>query len=272
MDGQRFDDLTRVLAIGVSRRGVLRGMAGVLATALGLRTVRARAQQVKQPLCHATGDPANPYVVIEVAEPAWETHFGHGDTPYVDCCTDGDCGSGGACCNGTCIDTTVDLSNCGGCGMACTTAVSNATATCAGGVCGFACTGSLTACGETCIDTGTNLANCGGCGVTCTPPANATATCTAGQCGFVCKAGYKRTEDGLGCTLECPCGSYATLVDGSRVCIANGTLPNPRTCCASDTDCTNSNYPICATAISFLGAACPSNPSLGSCVGLTLCE
>ena len=107
MDGQRFDQLAKALAGGTSRRGALRGAAGGLAAALGLGARGARARQAKQRLCHATGDPANPYVVINVAKPAWETHVAHGDTPHVDCCVDADCPGGGTCRDGVCSPAAV---------------------------------------------------------------------------------------------------------------------------------------------------------------------
>jgi hypothetical protein len=50
-----------------------------------------------------------------------------------------------------CADTTTDLSNCGSCGDACSTAVANAHATCAGSQCGFACNAGFLACGAACI-------------------------------------------------------------------------------------------------------------------------
>ena len=36
MDGRRFDDLAKTLGAGTSRRGVMRGLAGAMAAALGL--------------------------------------------------------------------------------------------------------------------------------------------------------------------------------------------------------------------------------------------
>jgi hypothetical protein len=91
MDQDCFDDLTRTLAHGLNRRAVLRGLGGGLAAALGLARSPAAAQQTKRPLCHATGDPNHPWVVIDLPDPAWPAHLAHGDTPYVDCCTAGDC-------------------------------------------------------------------------------------------------------------------------------------------------------------------------------------
>ena len=92
--------MARMMAGGVSRRTVLRGLAAGLAGAAGLRARGAGAEQEKKPLCHATEDQANPWVVISVAEPAWPEHFGHGDRPFVDCCTDADCPVAGQTCGG----------------------------------------------------------------------------------------------------------------------------------------------------------------------------
>jgi hypothetical protein len=103
MDPTQFDGLTKALAAGVSRRRILHGLAvGAVGAVAGLPHQPALAQQTKQAICHHTGDPENPYVVIEVAEPAWATHYAHGDTPYVDCCTNADCAIGQVCTNGQC--------------------------------------------------------------------------------------------------------------------------------------------------------------------------
>ena len=105
MDARRFDDLILSVATGVNRRRLLRGMGGVLGLAIAARRSAAGAEQQKRALCHWTGDPANPWTVIDVAEPAWQTHLDHGDGPYVDCCTDGDCEQGSVCCDGQCTVT-----------------------------------------------------------------------------------------------------------------------------------------------------------------------
>lgn len=101
MEKHVFDDLSRSLASASSRRSAMKAIAGGLsAVILGGRP--ALSQPAKAPLCHATGDPANPYVVVEVAEPAWDKHLAHGDTPYIDCCLDSDCTNGQVCVSGTC--------------------------------------------------------------------------------------------------------------------------------------------------------------------------
>lgn len=104
MDGPRFDSVAMMLANGVNRRSVLRGIAAGLAGAAGLRALGAEAGQEKQAFCHATGDPASPWVVIRIAKPAWPAHLAHGDHLYVDCCADDDCGARGRCADGACVE------------------------------------------------------------------------------------------------------------------------------------------------------------------------
>ncbi|HET8522980.1 MAG TPA: hypothetical protein VFL82_07090, partial [Thermomicrobiales bacterium] len=60
MDGQRFDELTRQLARGVSRRRVLKGLAGGAAGALAALRGRAPVGAVRQASCGnvvCTGQP-----------------------------------------------------------------------------------------------------------------------------------------------------------------------------------------------------------------------
>jgi hypothetical protein len=99
VDQHVFDHFTRAVARpGSTRRGLLRGALALGATALiGGRARAALAGQEKMPLCHVTGDPANPYEVITVAGPSWDTHFAHGDKPYAGCCLDADCATGETC-------------------------------------------------------------------------------------------------------------------------------------------------------------------------------
>ena len=90
------------------------------------------------------------------------------------------CGGGTTKCGTSCVDTSKDLSNCGGCGVTCP---GGTAATCSGGSCGLACTGSFANCNgsptdgcETNIDS--DPINCGACGTTC----GACTTCTSRSC------------------------------------------------------------------------------------------
>ncbi len=74
-------------------------------------------------------------------------------------------------CGNLCVDTSMDDSNCGSCGHACSggTTCSNSTCQCSGG---------MTLCTSGCTDTNSDNANCGSCGNACT----GTSTCSNGTC------------------------------------------------------------------------------------------
>lgn len=105
MENQRFDDLTRKLANGVSRRRVLGGLAGGALAAVGLRG-GATAKPNKVDLCHLTGNGS--YRHINVSVNALDAHLRHGDRipdtcdenselDYATCecaCPPTDCGPG----------------------------------------------------------------------------------------------------------------------------------------------------------------------------------
>jgi len=75
MENQQFDALTKTMASGKSRRGLLRGAgAGVAASLLGALGLRgAEATVEKDYICHGTGSATNPYVLLYV--PIHSAHF-----------------------------------------------------------------------------------------------------------------------------------------------------------------------------------------------------
>ncbi len=79
MDGRNFDDLTRRLAAGSTRRSVVRGLAGGMAAIAGVAGfARADAKdQAKVTICHKPGTPAQK--TKEVPASAVDGHLGHGD-------------------------------------------------------------------------------------------------------------------------------------------------------------------------------------------------
>ncbi len=108
MDTNRFDGLTRTLAVTGSRRRVLAAaLAGGLFAALGGRGVGAKDEKVW--ICHKTSSTTTPVVMIEINADALEDHLAHGDVVIdndhddVVCCVhDSDCGPGLNCDNGVC--------------------------------------------------------------------------------------------------------------------------------------------------------------------------
>jgi Stigma-specific protein, Stig1 len=101
-------------------------------------------------------------------------------------------------CDGTCIDTSADLANCGECGATCAAGES-----CAAGVCGLDC-GDETRCGDVCIDIVSDPNNCGACDNICA----ADKVCGNAECLDNCPSGT--TECGASCvdidTDEDHCG------------------------------------------------------------------
>lgn len=82
MEGQRFDNLSRMMANGASRRTVLRGVVGGALAAVGLRG-GAAAKLNKVDICHRTGNGS--YHHINVSVNALNAHLRHGDRTADHC-------------------------------------------------------------------------------------------------------------------------------------------------------------------------------------------
>jgi hypothetical protein len=158
MESERFDRLARSLTTGSSRRGVVAGLAGSLATTLSLASggdaKRARKRHKKcrcRPNCKnkVCGDngcgkscgtcPADQLFCCNGAcrsECCGDAQCATGQTCLrgacvTPCTIDQDCPvSINTCCNGACVNTDTDRNNCGACGTPC-----SGTATCFDGQC-----------------------------------------------------------------------------------------------------------------------------------------
>jgi hypothetical protein len=178
-------------------------------------------------------------------------------TTNANCATGAQC-SGGACvacpngvcctsgqvnCSGTCVTTTTDVNNCGGCGIQCI-APTGGTTSCAASVCKPACGTGATLCGSVCVTTTTDVNNCGGCGTKCTAPTGGTTSCAASVCKPAC---------GTGATL---CGSVcvttATDVNNCGGCGTKCTAPTGGTTSCAASVC----KPACGTGATLCGSAC----------------
>jgi hypothetical protein len=79
MDTRRFDDLSRSLATGSSRRSLLRGLLGGAAALAGLGAgSTAAAPKGKVDVCHYDAD-SGTYHKININRNAYDAHIAHGD-------------------------------------------------------------------------------------------------------------------------------------------------------------------------------------------------
>jgi hypothetical protein len=138
MDGMRFDDVSRALARGTSRRAVLKGLFAGVAAAAGLRALPDSADA-------ATCTPPGPrnFCNFDVeccsgslcrngacSCPAGKKICGSGCIDESQTCGPSYCPAGFKVCGGICKDTSRDPQNCGSCGIVC-----GPTKTCSNGRC-----------------------------------------------------------------------------------------------------------------------------------------
>ncbi len=231
MDGNRFDDLSRKLATGMSRRKALAGIAAGIAGALGLRG--AAEAQVSQAYCGNVSCRTNPGKCKEGCVCCiWD----NGNSRCMPTCTGG---STPACPPGLVYDPAR-----GGCVAPCTgagtpgncpppAATSCQVVTCAAtGICSYtsapnntACGGGSICCGGTCT-ANTTASTCGTCGNACS---GATPYCVGGTC-VACRT-----------PVDCPTAAPGTC-QGARTCSAAGVcgfapLPAGTICRAATGDC-----------------------------------
>jgi Stigma-specific protein, Stig1 len=270
VDGQRFDDLARSLANGISRRGLLKVIAGAAASAVFVRWPTGRA----------AGQDSGVSCPLRLGQSCTDASGCGGDAcPTYDCCggvcvdlaTDpancGTCGTtcdtgncventccpaGAILCGDACVDPTADTNNCGGCGVVCPPGQP-----CLAGVCG--CAPPAVACGNGCVDITSDPNNCASCGV----------ACDSGQpcCNAVCIAiATDRTNCGA-CGNVCPdsaptcCGGACTDTTSDPAnCGACGTTCGDRTCsggaCAGASPTATATAPACPAGQTACGDAC----------------
>ncbi|HET9658945.1 MAG TPA: hypothetical protein VFP05_01340 [Thermomicrobiales bacterium] len=204
MDGNGFDELTRRLATGRSRRSVLRGlMAG--GTALVAARAGTSLAAPKVDLCHWDAS-SGTYQWLSISQNGWLT--GHKDQHPEDflrsnCCTAGECGTDTICatysCNaGTCAQTPhpvdcaySDFDEWGAC-----------SATCGGGT-------------QTRTRTIVTDGACGG--ILCDEESlSEQRTCNTGPCFEDCLPGFEPSDEGC---LACGIGTFSA---GGLACVPCG--------------------------------------------------
>jgi hypothetical protein len=151
--------------------------------------------------------------------------------------------------NGCEVNGQSDPKSCGACGNGCP-AAPNASPSCAGGACSFACLSGFADCDKNAADgceapLGVDPQNCGGCGTLCPSAPNAIGACAGGLCAIACAPGFADCDGNPanGCEvdlgsdpLSCAACGKACLVlpNSSPVCVAGAC---GFTCLAGFLDC-----------------------------------
>ena len=270
MDDRRFDDLSRTLATGVSRRKALMGFAASLMGALGYRGTAARAAQAQ---CGNTSCRNNPG---KCAPGCVCCVYGNGNSR---CHPPGTCTGTVTCPPGKVADPVRGcVDPCTGPGSCPQPAPSSCqVATCsAGGLCGVgpagdnaACGAGQACCGGICTTLGT-VSNCATCGNACSTNQICSGICTCpnevcnGACcavSQVCIGGAcsPRAGDGQACdttgTNDCQ--------DGLNCCggFCRNLQTNPNFCGTCATNCPTAGPSICQGARTCAAGVCGFNPA-----------
>ena len=143
--------------------------------------------------------------------------------------------------NGCEVDTRATAVHCGGCAMPCP-ARAGATATCANGVCGYACASGLADCDANgangCeVDTRADSSNCGACGTRCVLAGTTSVRCSAGACQVETCAANRGDCDRVasnGCESDLladasNCGACGVACGAGRACQAGVCTGFPST-------------------------------------------
>jgi hypothetical protein len=203
-----------------------------------------------------TGETVQPVGYVQLTTTSMETATVEG------------CPAGEAMCGGACVDVLSSSTNCGACGVSCTTG-----SYCSQGVCGGSttCTSPNTLCNGKCVNLMSSASNCGDCGFAC--PSGE--SCVEGACtsASTCSTGYTMCSDGCQYlpTSSTDCGSCGNSCDGGTC--SSGVCQNSTTTCASCEATAESG--TCASAYSTCNgdANCGNFAScMSGCAGSTTCQ
>jgi hypothetical protein len=273
MDDRRFDDLTKHLGRGHTRRSVLRGLVGggtaLLATGAGSALAKPSPDK-KVTVCHYDASTGQS-IEISIAQKALAKHLQNNQQDYQGACaacTPVDCqyeawSDWGACsaeCGGGTQTSTrgvVSQPLCGG--AACSESQQVQQQGCNTHAC--PCVPQMVDCTDLC---GTVLDNCGGeveCtgGCSCDP-----VPCTEGVCGNQLDTCGQTIGLCIDHTVTCEPGDCGPLVDACGTQVGN-CLDSTKTCGPSDC---GPLLDACEQTVGYCHEGCPCEPAEVDCLGL----
>lgn len=170
------------------------------------------------------------------------------------------CPSGLISCQGKCVNTTSDESNCGACEASCSSGE-----LCQGGSCNLTCQSGLTNCSGICVNTMSDEASCGDCSTSCATGE----ACQSGSCALSCQSELTDCSGICVDTVldELNCGSCGSTCAFGEVCEAGSCAPEEcpvgKTLCAgfcldlrTDLDNCGGCGNVCAVGESCEGGSC----------------
>lgn len=263
MDGKLFDEMSRRLADGTTRRETLRMGIALVASGLGLSAFDdAEARTWRRPgeICRKNDDCASNVCGPRdsqgrrrcLCRDAADCPQPSQGSPCASaaCDANGICGIGfnvGATCDDGNACTTDDICDerggCSGTPVTCP-AVANGAASCgpSTGACVTICDQGFSLCGTACVDVQRDPNHCGTCDTVCTGAPNATPVCSAGICGAICLAGFGNCDaDSPGCETNLlsdrnNCGSCGNVC-ATTSCNGGQCKAALAEVCSQDGDC-----------------------------------
>jgi hypothetical protein len=265
MDGKRFDELTRVMGAGASRRSVIKGLAVTVGGGLvALAGKRMGALAATGDPCSASSPCPSGYCVPNAAN---SDHATDATAGYCEECNPG-VDASFVCADGQFCNVSGNFGVCEACACA-----ANETCDPVGG----ACTCENTSCNSVCCAAGEVCDVAGNCAVpgTLHSPCAAGDTCDAGlyciqgNCDVCSQDPVNACPNGLYCDVSgywaacvdlcevnsVTCGDNETCNPGTGDCDCNANLCLGTTCCAVDDNCSSSG----CKAPSALGGVCADN-------------
>jgi hypothetical protein len=257
MDGQRFDEMTRRLAFGASRRTVVRGLAGgvfgLAASCIGVRSVAGQGTGQPGDPCQADEDCSSPGICLNDQCAVCDPNDNYGCAQNETCVVDEDnpngvCQTVDLCADVTCGDCEACDPGSGECGTLC-----NQCQACEGGTCVDDC-GPCDVCN---LDTGSCDFDCNKDAGSC---CNTDETCNADT--GVCE------QTVVACTNDADCEPCQSCTDGA-------CLPRCSECESCDTSTDEAG--VCFHDCRILGTACACgagqicNEETGACESTAEC-